>query len=116
MIVEHVVEGLKETSLHDFVVTQTGLDITVTAGTYTRANVEKCTFTMGATVTVTPPVVTTHYEVWVTKTGVSVLSHADGQIFGSVSSPIDRLAWFTIPGGVTSLDSVEIHVVRMVEV
>lgn len=115
MVVEHICKGSNGTTFHTFVITQTGMTLNVTAGKYTQQNVDKYKSDTGATVTVPTPMVQTYYEIWLNNAGLVALSHTDGQQFGTVTNPIDCLAWFTIPANTTTLDAVTIDVVRMQE-
>lgn len=113
MIVEHICKGNKSTTLHNFVWSQTGMTVGITSGTYTQQNVVLYSSTTGANVTIPTPTVQTYYEIWLSNSGLAVLSRTDGQQFGPVTNPIDRLAWFTVPANTTTLDNVNIDVVRM---
>jgi hypothetical protein len=115
MIKEHSVIGSKDTTLHDFTITTSGMDVTISSGNYTQANVERFTSDVGATVSITVPLADTYYELWLNDVGLVVLSRTDGQEFGDVANPIDRLAWFTVPANALSLDDVEINVVVIQE-
>jgi hypothetical protein len=110
MIKTHNVIGSKETTFHDFTIESSGMDITISKGNYTQANVDRFKTDAGATVALPTPLADTHYELWLNDAGLNVLNRTDGQEFGAVSNPIDRLAWFTVPANVISLDDVEINV------
>lgn len=116
MIIEHTCKGSKATTFHNLVITQSVMTLTVSPGTYTQQGTEKYTSTTGATVTIPAPTVQTYYELWLSNAGLVVLSRTDGQQFGTVTNPIDRLAWFTVPANTITLDSINIDTVRMQEV
>lgn len=115
MIKEHNVIGSKDTSLHDFIFTQSDMDINLSAGTYTRAHLELFNSNTGALINIPTPLIETHYEIWLNDVGIVVLSRENGQEFGEIISPIDRLAWFSVPANATNLDTVEINTIRVVE-
>jgi hypothetical protein len=116
MVIEHICNGNKQTTLHTFVLSQNGMAINVSPGTYTQQNITKYTTATGATLTLSPPAAQTYYEIWLNNVGLVVLSRTDGQQFGSITNPIDRLAWFAVPANTTTLDAVNIDVVKMLEV
>jgi hypothetical protein len=112
MLNEIIVQGNESTTFHDFIFTQSGMNIEVSSGSYIQANAERFSTEGGATLSFDTPLEDTHYELWLNDTGLVVLSRTNGE-FAEVANPIDRLAWFTIPAGAISLDDVEINVIRM---
>jgi hypothetical protein len=115
MINEITVLGSKETTLHDFTLEQTNMDLVFSNGSYIQDNTERFTTETGATVSIPSPASDTHYEIWLTDAGLAVLSRLDGEEFGEVTNPIDRLAWFTVPALALSLDDVEVNFVKVTE-
>jgi hypothetical protein len=115
MINEITVLGSKETTLHDFTLEQTNMDLVFSAGSYTQNNTERFTTDVGATVSIPSPASDTHYEIWLSNAGLAILSRLDSEEFGEVTNPIDRLAWFTVPALAVSLDNVEINFVKVSE-
>jgi hypothetical protein len=114
MINEITVLGSRSTTLHDFTLVQVGMDLLFSNGSYVQNNAERFTTDLGATVTIPSPASDTHYEVWLNDVGLVILPRSDGEEFGEVVNPIDRLAWFTVPANATSLDSVEISFIKVV--
>jgi hypothetical protein len=112
MLKEIIVKGNESSTIHNFLFTQSGMDITISEGSYIQANEERFNTEGGATLSFDTPLEDTHYELWLNDTGLVVLSRTNGE-FAEVVNPIDRLAWFTIPAGAISLDDVEINVIRM---
>jgi hypothetical protein len=112
MLNEITVQGNKSTTLHDFLFLQSGMNIEVSNGSYIQANAERFSTEGGVTLSFNTPLEDTHHELWLSDTGLVVLSRTNGE-FAEVVNPIDRLAWFTIPANATTLDNVEINVIRM---
>jgi hypothetical protein len=115
MINEITVLGSRRTTLHDFTLEQNGMELVFSNGSYVQDNTERFTTDLGAKVTIPSPASDTHYEVWLSEDGLVILSRSDADEFGEVVNPIDRLAWFTVPANVTSLDGVEINYVKFIE-
>jgi hypothetical protein len=115
MINEITVLGSKETSLHDFTLEQTNMDLLFSNGSYVQDNAQRFTTDLGATVTIPSPASDTHYEIWLSNAGLTILSRLDSEEFGEVTNPIDRLAWFTVPALALSLDNIEINFVKVSE-
>jgi hypothetical protein len=115
MIVYHDVIGSKETSFHTFEIETSSLDIVISAGEYNQAGSQRFLSETGAAVSIPSPSAQTYYEVWLADSGLVVIYEDDVTEYAEVPNPIDRLAWFTVPANATSLDKVEIHVMRTVE-
>jgi hypothetical protein len=114
MINEITVLGSRNTTLHDFTLEQTDMDLTFSSGAYIQDNTERFTTETGAVVSIPSPASDTHYEIWLSNAGLTILSRLDSEEFGEVTNPIDRLAWFTVPANTISLDNIEINYVKVV--
>nr|WP_309101691.1 hypothetical protein [Fredinandcohnia onubensis] len=114
MITEHIVEGSKATSFHDFRITTNGMNLIVTNGSYFRGGNEIFSGTNDAIIQIPSPSQLTHYEIWLTETGLVALERTDTQVFNVVENPIDRLAWFSVPENCTNLEKGEIYLVKVV--
>nr|WP_309099059.1 hypothetical protein [Fredinandcohnia onubensis] len=114
MIKEHIVEGSKDTSFHDFVITTNGMNLIVTNGSYFRRGNKIFSGINDALIQIPSPSQLTHYELWVTETGLVLKERTDTQVFDEVENPIDRLAWFSVPENCTSLEDVEVIFVKVV--
>lgn len=115
MIIEHIVKGSKETSSHSFSVSVNGMNLIVTKGSYFLNNTEKIKSDNDVSITIDSPTEDTHYELWLSETGLQVLSRTDSENFDTVENSIDRLAWFTISANETDLNNTEINFVKVVE-
>ncbi|WP_209121501.1 hypothetical protein [Alkalihalobacillus sp. BA299] len=115
MIIEHIVEGSQNTSLHDFQISINGLDLMISGGSYYQAGQEKFVSSEEATIQIPSPTELTHYTLWLTESGINVLARTDKEEYTEVLNPVDRLAWFSIPANETDLNNVDIHFVKVVE-
>lgn len=116
MIIENVVQGSLETNLHSFTFASEGMNLIMSAGSYVQMLAIKATEDESTTIPLDTPEEDTHYEVWLSGSELCILTRTDSTAFGEVVNPIDKLAWFTIPSGATSLDDVEINTIRMEEI
>jgi hypothetical protein len=118
MINEITVLGSKETTLHDFTLEQTSMDLVFSHGSYIQDNTERFTTEIGATVTIPSPASDTYYEVYLNDVGLVVVNCPpnDRELLGDVTNSLIRLAYFTLPANTTTLDDVEISFVKVVEV
>jgi hypothetical protein len=115
LIQEIIVKGSKSTTFHDFTITTNGLNLILSKGHYVLNNVERIKSDIDVTITLDSPTEDTHYEVWLSETGLQVLSRTDSENFDVVNNPIDRLLWFTISANETDLNNTEINFVKVVE-
>lgn len=103
MIQEHIVQGSKDTTLHNFTIDAEGMSVTIHPGSYYRAGVEL--YHLEEDVTLDIPS-SGDYSIWLTNKGFKVVSMSQ-----TVQGAIDLLAWLT------ASDTIEnIHFMRMVEV
>ena len=116
MIVENVVKGSLETTLHNFTFASEGMNLILSAGSCVQKMAIKLTEHETTIIPLEVPDEDTHYEVWLTDSGLCILNWTDSTLFGEVVEPIDKIAWFTLPAGALSLDNVEINVRRMEEI
>lgn len=58
----------------------------------------------------------THFEVWLTGQGISVLSRVKDEDFAydQLTEQIDKLAWLSVPANCTDLSYVDVHFVKVV--
>ncbi|PLR84664.1 hypothetical protein CVD25_01115 [Bacillus canaveralius] len=110
MITEHVVQGSKETSLHNFELTFDGLEIVVSPGEFYQAGEVVISTEEETLLTVDGPM---HYEVWISKEGIRLYSYTDEQGYVIVPNPVDRLAWFSLAAN-QNLNETDIHVLKVV--
>lgn len=116
MINEIIVQGSSDTSFHNFSITQSVMDISISQGSYHQNGVEQVSNTDDISITFDTPTQDTDYEIWLCTDKIAILHKVVGDEFGELTNQIDKLAWFTIPSGTTDLDSVEINVIRMVQI
>lgn len=118
MINEITVIGTKETSFHNFSIVQENMDISISPGVYWRGGAELASSVDSATITIDSPTEDVQLEVWLCSSdGEAIIELLpSGENLAELSAtPIDRIAWFTVPAGMTTLDGVEINVIRMVD-
>jgi hypothetical protein len=117
MIIEHAINGSKDTSIHDFKVSVSGMNLTLSNGSYFRGGKELFTDNVNTVVTIPTSTDLTYYEVWITENGLSILTRKETDDFpyNLLTNQIDRLCWLTIPANCTDLNSAEIHVIKVVE-
>ena len=115
MIIEHIVKGSKETTLHDFKLYINYLNVIISKGSYFRNKEEKFRIENDITIIIPNTNETIYYEIWITETGIQILSRKDNEDFDVVDKPIDRLIWFELPSNETNLSNVDIHFVKVVE-
>lgn len=115
MLIEHLVNGSEETSVHTFSVNLNGLDINISKGKYIQNKIEKFTLNEILTVTIPLPEVHTHYELWLAEDGIEILTRTDEEEFDLVANPVDRLLWFSISTGETDLNNVDVHFIKVVD-
>lgn len=115
MIIENMVYGSSDTTLHTYTFAQVDMDVIMSLGSYVQGGVEKISSLNTVTIDIPISTLITHYEIWLSLDGVVVLDRNDGENFGVVIKPIDKLAWFTVPANAVSLDDIEINTVRVVE-
>lgn len=115
MIIENIVKGSKNTSFHDFEIGVSGMDLTVSKGSYFQAEQEKIKSDNDVVIPISSPTETTHFEMWITETGIQILTRTDSENFAIVDNPIDRLAWFTVPTNTVDLNGVDIHIIKVAE-
>lgn len=113
MFIYHNVAGSIGTSLHDFEISINGMELNISNGSYFIAGNEVFSSIDGATLTIPVSTEITHYEIWLTKSGVSILVRNESQDFDEINNSIDRLAWFSVPADELDLTNVEIHVVKV---
>lgn len=114
MIKQNIINGSLETTLHDFKIHTKSMDLFISGTHYTnQGNVLIEHDGEEIEINIPTPTKHTSYEIWLTTDGVSVLSKLDGDEFGELVNPIDRLAWFKVPANCTNLDEIEINTVVM---
>lgn len=120
LINEININGDIQTTFHDFTITQTGMNISISNGSYYRGGNLLFHSDTGGTLTLSSSQYQDLYtEIWLATTGIEVLQGGDiVDVFENnpipVANRIDRLGWLTIPMGSTSLDAVQIDVVKVV--
>jgi hypothetical protein len=117
MIKEHLILGNKQNSFHDFVFTQEGNSVDISNGSYWRNNESLFESNEPISIEITPQSSDMMYEVWITSGGILLFSAATNapiEYDFHGFEPIDRLCWFIVPIG-SSLDDVEINVIKIVE-
>jgi hypothetical protein len=116
MIIENIVKGSKDTTFHTFKFYLNGLDLIITKGSYFQEGIEKV-ISYNAT-NISYPITNelTHCEIWLTTSGISALMRRDNEnfLFDQLINPIDRLAWFTVPKNCTSLNEIDVNVLKVV--
>jgi hypothetical protein len=115
MVNEHVVLGSKSTSCHSFGLTTEGLSVHLTAGEYHNNGEVKVSSTEDLVIEIPVSSLDTDYEIWLESDSVSVLARSAGEQYGELTSPVDRIAWFTVPANSTTLDTVEVNFVKVVD-
>jgi hypothetical protein len=117
MVIEHIVKGSKNTSLHNFILNINGMNINISNGSYFRAGKELFKSNNGATVTIPSLNELNHYEIWLTKDGISILTRTENEDFAfeQLVNQIDRISWFSVPPNCTNLNTIDIHFVKVVE-
>lgn len=115
MIKKHIIQGSKDTTLHDFKIYTEGMDLFICGTHYTNQNEKLLEHEDGVPVQVSilESKKDTWYEIWLTADGINVLSRTQNESFGTLENPIDRLAWFKVPANTTTLDDIEINTVVM---
>jgi hypothetical protein len=116
MIIEHTVIGGDDSVYHDFSYTQSGMTLTVSAGSYYEGG--KASVTADAPTDIAFPVSTndTQYTVYLTTNGFYVTQWVLGSAFQQdIPNVVDRLAWLIIPAGTTTLDNINIDVLKVVK-
>ena len=113
MIIENVVKGSLETTLHSFTFASEGMNLIMSAGSYVQMMAMKVTESDSTIIPIVVPSEDTHYEVWLTASGLTILTRTDITEFGVVVDPVDKLAWFTVTAGTSLLDGIEINTIRM---
>ena len=113
MIIENVVKGSLETTLHSFTFATEEMNLIMSAGSYVQMMAMKITESDSTIIPIAVLNEDTHYEVWLTTSGLTILTRTDTTEFGVVVEPIDKLAWFTVTAGTSLLDGVEINSIRM---
>lgn len=117
MINEAIVKGSKETTLHTFSVSQKGMDIIITPGAYYRGGKKFFESREGGVISIPLTDEPLEYEIWLGKEGIYVYSHIVGESYEpkNLDDLYDRLCWFNLSESDTSLDDVEITVLKVVE-
>jgi hypothetical protein len=117
MIIEHIVQGSKQTSFHDFNVSTYNMILSISKGSYYRAGVKIFNGDTVANITIPIQTELTNYEVWLTSNGLSILTRTENENFAydQLINQIDRLAWFDVPTNCTNLNNTDIHFVKVVE-
>ncbi len=117
MINEVTVQGSKDTTFHDFTISQEGMDISFSVGSYYRGGRELAKEFDITTITIDTPAEDVQLEIWLGADSAGVaefmLCEAGSDLSALTYPTIDRLAWFTLPAGTTSLDVVEINVLKI---
>lgn len=116
MIIERNVNGNKKTSYHNFILSQIGMTISISKGEYYRGDQTLLSSDMGTSFDVPVPTEDADYQVWLTTEGVHVYVSPANQPVNTddPTKLIDKIAWFTVPSGTTSLDNVQVNALRMV--
>jgi hypothetical protein len=115
MIVEHVVQGTKENSFHDFNITIEGMNLIISSGSYYQAGQEKINSDTDTLISIPSPNEETNYEVWLTTDGLQVLTRTQNENFDIVDNPLLKLNWFSLQPNETDLNNAEIHFLKVVE-
>ena len=115
MINEVVVQGSKDTTFHDFSMLQVGMEIYISTGSYHQNGIEQVVNEDEISIEFDLPTEDTWYEIWLCYDKISILTKVSGDEFGEMINQIDKIAWFMIPANATTLDGVEINIIRMVE-
>lgn len=110
MIVEHIVQGSKNTSVHDFEISINAMKITASPGSYFQNGELKFTVPSESVFTVDSLVSDATYDLWVTSSGLKLLQDSSNLPDGA----IDRLAWFTVPANTTDLSNIEVNIVKTI--
>lgn len=117
MIVNHSIEGSKDTSFHDFKLSVNGLVLSISDGSYYQADEILYHSDLSFFQNIPMPTQLTEYEIWLTKIGFVILSNSDnGNIStDNLSSIIDKLVWFSVPANCTDLSTIDVHFIDIVE-
>lgn len=115
MIVETLMQGSRETTLHTFTFAANEMDLIMSIGEYVRGGMQLAKSDVVVTIPIATHSEDTHYELWLTKWGLTLLHRKVDEEYGVIEGPIDLLVWFTLPAGKISLDDVEINARRMEE-
>jgi hypothetical protein len=116
-LVESNITGSKETAWHDFTITQSGMDLIFSTGSFYLGGVERYLADLEQTYTVPSPTVDTMYRVYITEGGVSIMESPslDQFDYSSLVNPLTLLAEFLVLANVTTLDNVEVTLLKVVE-
>lgn len=114
MINEHVSNGSKETTLSTFGVTVDTMNLVISAGEYYQAN-QKLVESQGVTIPIPVSDESLNYDIYLTKTGLIVNVRADDECPSEIADLLMTLAWLRVPSNVSTLDAVEVNVVKVVE-
>lgn len=117
MIIDNICIGSEETALHSFEITASPSAITIHEGMYYLGG--SIVFMSNSNIIIDIPVdeVTelTHFQVWLTKSGIDVLMRTDREIFDDPSDPIDLLVWFSITPENHNLQNVDVNVRKIIK-
>jgi hypothetical protein len=111
MIIEHIVQGSRVTSLHDFEISVAGMEITITPGNYYRAG--NLVFSKDTETKFTIPNDHKKYQVCITDNGIELFSFTDEQGYVIVPDLIDKLVWFSV-NDETDLVDVDVHFMKLI--
>lgn len=118
MINSILIQGSKETTWHDFEITQEGMDITLLPGSYWRGGTELAIIEAPTSITIDTPTEEAQLEIWLNGSGETVAFEillSGDPLSELAQQPIDRIAWLTVPAGVTTLDDVEVNIIKITE-
>lgn len=110
MIVERIVHGSIETSLHDFEFKTENMNLIISTGSYYQAGIKRYSKDDETVITIPQKNEPSYYEVWLTESGLLLIEG-----FSVVENPIDRLGWFSVEAETINLNEVEIYFVKVVE-
>jgi hypothetical protein len=117
LINEIIIKGSKETTFHDFAVTTSCMNVQISPGEYWRSNQILFSDAAGGSIVI-PTTSNMNYDVCLMTNGEThVLQYSDVDdaiAFYENGGVIDKIAWFTVGENVTSLDDIQINVVKTV--
>jgi hypothetical protein len=114
MMIEHIVKGSADSTLCTFLMSAQGMDIQVSKGSFIQGGKEFFAG-VGASFTVPVSAEDLHYAVYLTTTGITVDVWSPSEVPSSIENLLTQLGWFFVPKNTTSLEAIDIHIVKVVE-
>lgn len=110
MIVERIVKGSINTSLHNFEFKTENMNLIISDGSYYQAGMKRYSKDDETVITIPQKNESVYYEIWLRESGFLLVEG-----FGAVEKPIDRLGWLTVHSDTTNLSEVDIYFVKVVD-